>query len=471
MSTIMERCTRGNEGRRPRLGIALVLAATAIIAGCASSATVSPPPPLGPDGKLVAAGSAEPVDTDAPGWGITDAPPEQYSQVVHHVVGMVDDQNTQSAVQRRGLGLLNVMWEDTGRSLGSSVGPNISDLTLEVRYRENGQNRADLLPVIRFPNFEDRTGDIPSDRFLVRVGNQKNGGKLESVPLTDVLKNLKNFVSDPSSIKGSGNFSAARDSHFLVSAQAVFLPIPKEGHAEFTPVIFNYQSMADSPAVMTLLVRRQGMSASVVTNEADSMSPTGRGQELYFNEHGQRAPFTAERRSDVVARVEGKGGAKTEDDKTAIAKGADVLFLIQIPLKHRSPPRNLPMGMEEDSAGPMPPPMAAPAPPSAMGGAAAKPKKSDVETAVLGHGKAEGKFEEGRNLAFERDPQFPVRITVQFYKATSNGVVAEKDLDGISAAIGNVYEHADFVGSLVIPGDDPRRPTAWQTTPPNWFAF
>jgi len=460
-------------GLASRWTLALSLAVGAGVAACASHATVSPPPPLGNNGQ-VATDTAKPAETDAPGWGLVDAPPESYSQVVHNVVGMVDDAKTKSAVERRGLGLLNLMWEDTGRAEGSSIGPNISDVTLEVRYRENGQNRADLLPVIRFPNFEDRTGDVPADRFLVRVGNQKDG-KLDTVPLTDVLKNLKSYVSDPSSIHGSGNFLAARDTHFLVSSQAVFLPIPKTGHAEFTPVIFNYQSSADSPAVLTLLVTRQGMSTAVITNEADSMSPTGRGQELYFNNHGQRAPFSAERRSDVVARIDSQGGPKTEDDKTAIAKGADVLFLIQIPLRHRAPPRRATEEMDSAAPGfapamPAPPPAAAGAAPSQAPTNAAKAKKSDVETAVLGHGKDEGKFDEGRGLALERDPQFPIRITVQFYKATSNGVVADKDLDAVASAIGNVYEHADFVGSLVVPEGDPRRPTAWQTMP-NWFAL
>ena len=98
------------------------------------------------------------------------------------------------------------------------------------------------MPVIRFPNFTDRTGDIPANRFFVRIGNEKKGKALESVPLADVLKDIRAFASVPDSIKGSGNLLAPRDSHFLVSAQAVFLPIPKEGKAEFNPVIFNYQS-------------------------------------------------------------------------------------------------------------------------------------------------------------------------------------------------------------------------------------
>jgi hypothetical protein len=44
------------------------------------------------------------------------------------------------------------------------------------------------------------------------------------------------------------------------SAQAVFLPIPKQGQGEFNPVLFNYQSSPGSPAVLTILVTRQGTS-------------------------------------------------------------------------------------------------------------------------------------------------------------------------------------------------------------------
>src|SRR5262245_39467464 len=193
------------------------------------------------------------------------------------------------------------------------------------------------------------------------------------------------------------------------------------------------------------------------------------GQEIYFNNKGQRAAFTAERKSDVEARIAAQGGPKTEADRTALQKGADVLFLVQVPLIHANQGR---LG----GALPAPPPMAAAAPgggakPSKAAEAAPAQDKSDVEQAVLGHGPNLGPYNEGRGLRLVRDPKFPIRITVQFYKATSNGVVSEKDLDGIARNIGSVYEHADAVGSLVMPEGDPRRPTAWQKVPQEWFPW
>jgi hypothetical protein len=450
-----------------RRSFRLASIASVLTALLACSSTPQPATPQGgADGSgLTVAGEDRP-DSE-PGWGISDEK-VSYAEVVRRVTGMVDQDMTRDAVERRGLDLVNLMWEDTGRFEGSSVGPNISDLTLQVRYTEHGERKAALLPVIRFPNFTDRTGDIPADRFFVRMGNQKKNGKIETVSLTDVLRNIKSYVSDPSSIKGSGNLLAARDSHFLVSAQAVFLPIPKQGRAEFTPVLFNYQSFAGSPAVLTMLVTRQGTSITVIENKGDEASPVASwGQELYFNKAGDRAPFTAERKSDVAQRIEKQGGPVTEDDKSALAKGADVLFVIQVPLKQ--PFVNRPTLGAMGGAVPMAPPPAAKSEAAADGEGRAR--RSDVEQAVLGHGKIEGKFFEGRGFKLERDDRFPIRVTVQFYKATSNGVVDDKDLDRIATTIGSVYEHADFVGSLVMPDGDPRRPTAWQKVPANWFTW
>jgi hypothetical protein len=60
----------------------------------------------------------------------------------------------------------------------------------------------------------------------------------------------------------------------LVSAQAAFLPIPKEGEAEFNPVIFNYQSYAGDPAVLTIVATREGTSATIIDNVRDAF-PAG----------------------------------------------------------------------------------------------------------------------------------------------------------------------------------------------------
>lgn len=431
--------------------------------------------PIATDGDRPTAGDD---DSD---WGIKNpSDSQEYQRVIAKVTNMVHDPDLSSRVRRRNLALVNVAYEDTGRAQGSVLGPNISDLTLQVRRRDpSGRFESSIMPVIRPPNFVDRTGDVPSDRFFVRVGNER-GQSLTSIPLTDVLKNLKGFAARPDSILGDGNVFAARDTHFLVSAQAVFLPIPKSGKAQFNPVLFNYQSAPGSPAVLTILVTRQGTSMQVIENKAEDATAAGWGQELYFDNKGQRAAFTAERKSDVAERIAAQGGPKTEDDRTALQKGADVLFLVQVPLKHAQLGRlggALPSGapggggMAPSASAPAAAPMKKAAPAPAAESAAGPKDTSDVEQAVLGHGPNVGPFNEGHRLRLERDPKFPIRITVQFYKATSNGAVSDIDLDSISRSIGSVYEHADAVGSLVMPDGDPRRPTAWQKVPHEWFPW
>jgi len=100
-----------------------------------------------------------------------------------------------------------------------------------------------------------------------------------------------------------------------------------------------------------------------------------------------------------------------------------------------------------------------------------KCQRSNIEAAVIGHGKAEGPFSEIDGLAIERDERFPVRVTVQYYKATGNGVVEEEDIRDIRAQIDKTYSQADYVGSLVVEGMT-GRPTEYsgsKTQPADWW--
>ena len=52
-------------------------------------------------------------------------------------------------------------------------------------------------------------------------------------------------------------------------AQACFLPVPKNGLAEFNPVLFNYQSRPGDPGVLAILVTREGSELSAHRIEYD----------------------------------------------------------------------------------------------------------------------------------------------------------------------------------------------------------
>jgi hypothetical protein len=370
---------------------------------------------------------------------------------------MVWSEQALSLASEYGLDLVNVTWEDTGRYYGSSVGPNISDMTIQVQHidPQSGEYVLTLMPVIRYPNFSDLTADISPDDFYLLVGNEQ-GEELHSITLTEYLHDFRNYLHNPGSWAGrETSLLAPRDSHVLVSAQAAFLPVPREGKAEFNPVVFNYQSYAEDPAVLVILATREGTSATIIDNTRDAF-PAGFswGQRIFFNQNGERASLTGERLSDFL---DDPGNRETpgESPEAVGENGLNMVLLIQVPLKQKRP-----MFFKEGLA------LSAAAPAEE-----AEMADSDVEAAVIGHGPVEGPFTEIDNLQIERDARFPIRVTVQFYKATSNGIVSPTDMAQINAQIQRVYEEADYVGSLVVDGAS-ERPTEYEGSkeqPEDWW--
>jgi hypothetical protein len=376
-----------------------------------------------------------------------------YWEAIQRTAGMVWDDNVLRLAAGYGMEVLNVTWEDTGRYYNSAVGPNISDVTIQVEHinPDTGQYELTLMPVIRFPNFTDLTADIPIDDFYLLVGNERGNG-LERISLENYLDNFRRFLHDPDSWAGrEKSLLAPRDSHVLVSAQAAFLPIPQEGKATFNPVIFNYQSYQGDPAVLTIVATREGTSATIIDNMRDAF-PAGYswGQRLFFNQNGERASFTGERLSDFVDE---NRSTFVDGPEAAGESGLNMVLLIQVPLKQEYPFEET-LGVYES----------APSAEKEMAGA-------DVEAAVVGHGPVEGPFTEIDDIEIERDERFPIRVTVQFYIATSNGVVTEGDMAEIAAQIERVYEDADYVGSLVVDGLS-ERPTEYdgpKEEPEGWW--
>ena len=278
-----------------------------------------------------------------------------------------------------------------------------------------------------------------------------------TVPLAELLSNMRAYLSDPYSLPSSGNFLRKRDTHALVSAQHVFMPLPATGKAEFTPVLYNYQSSQGNPAVLTLLITREGTSATIIENYSGDQSYQSWGQQLFFNNKGQRTTFTAERRSAVKKRVD--SGKATGGDAGALDSGADMVLIVQIPLIHRTDvyPPNAVAGAADGTEAAAPSAGA-----SDKQAVPAERRRSDVEAAVIGHGEDGGPFTEMQGKSLERDEQFPIRVTVQFYRATSNGVVSDADLNDVKLQIDSVYRNGDAIGSLVVPTNDRPRPTAWK---------
>jgi len=371
-----------------------------------------------------------------------------YETVVNRVAEMVWDNSVWDMASEYGMDIVNVTWEDTGRYYGSCWGPNISDMTIQVHHGSPDNPTLTCMPVIRHPNFHDLSADIDPDHFFLLTGNEWGADDLRPVSLSDYVDNLRFHLNDPWCWPGRyDGLLCDRDSLVLVSAQAVFLPIQDSGTATFNPVLFNYQSYEENPAVLTILATREGTSVTIIDNVRDGVPGTWSwGQRLFFNEDGMRASLTGQRISDFL---EENTGSDFPTIEAAGEEGLNMVLLIQIPLKQKEVESYY--GFDEVCYDVC-------ASETASGASLAR---SDVEAAVIGHGELEGPFTEIDGLKIERDTRFPIRVTVQFYKATSNGVASEEDIREIAEQIERVYDDAAYVGSLVVPEPDEYRPTDW----------
>jgi hypothetical protein len=382
-------------------------------------------------------------------------PPTNYAHVVAETASMTHASDARRLAAKHGLHVLDLTWEDTGRYKGSCVGPNISDMTIQVQH----EGRVTCMPVIRYPNFSDKTADVTIDDVKVRVGNER-GKALKSISLREYLRDLRSYLAKPASwAGGETSLLAPREKEVLVSAQACFLPVPPNGKAQFNPVLFNYQSYAGAPAVLAIVVTREGTSATIIDNQRDAFAAGAAwGQRLFHNENGERASLTGTRMTEFVAA----GGDKTDAVTTveaAQAAGLSCVMLIQVPLvqpqrQYRS--------------------LAMPCAPQQAACGAMDDCEAGTDEAVIGHGEIEGPFTEIDNLPINRDARFPIRVTVQFYKATADGVMTAADMQLIAAQIEGVYKDAKAVGSLVVEPDRGRS-TEWddegkgKTQPADWW--
>ena len=169
----------------------------------------------------------------------------------------------------------------------------------------------------------------------------------------------------------------------------------------------------------------------VIENDSGYMS-----QPLYFNKNGERAPFQATRLSDFKAKV---GDKTTPGSELSVNANLNAVLVIQVPLKHTPQARHGLDYMMKDMDFEVP-------------SISKSAGTSDVENAVISHGPVEGPFKELNGLSIKRDDRFPVRVTVQFYKATSNGLVSDRDVQEIREQIDRIYQQGDYVGSLVSDG-------------------
>jgi len=286
-----------------------------------------------------------------------------------------------------------------------------------------------LLPVIRFPSFSDETADLPIEQFDIPVGNEI-GEQPKKIPLKEYLENASKYIQSMGKIPSL--YTGERDKNILTSAQFCVLPLAK-GTCEFNVHLYNYQSGSE-PAVLVLIVSQAGTSAQFAV-----------GNPLYFNQKGKACNFVAERLKDERERK----GLSSDTPMNVDEQERNCLLVFQIPLKVKESLRSVPMLSEMCM-------------PECKSVQSESFKCEDFESsrgmddAMLRTGDSHSDFQGVDNKTFERDPQFPIRCTVQFYKVTDTDIVPESAFKDMSEKIDNVYKYGVARGSLVTSGNTGR---------------
>jgi hypothetical protein len=368
----------------------------------------------------------------------------------------------QKALAEIGLSIQTLVWEDAGRYKNSSVGPQISDLTIQIQDRTSSTTHFHAMPVIRSPSFEDKTGEWDPRDVELWVGNHE-GSPLQKVSLHEFLNHPKEFLSFSQKWNSSKPFLIApeRDDRVLVSAQVCLVPVEPGKITYFNPVLFNYQSSPGAPAVLTILSSPLGTSVTLIENQNSSGSDsfagnTNWGQKLFHNQSGKKSSLTASRVSDLSKHTSAQNPTVkiNPDAKEEINK----VLIIQVPLKYK-PKKRLQPDVMTFSLGA----------PSTESSEVAEPR--GVEKALISYGEVEGPFHELSGVKFERDPKFPVRVTVQYYMITQTDQLSPESIKRIADNVNAVYESLEKVSSLVTSTDQARVTEYWgaKVQPSQWW--
>ncbi len=359
--------------------------------------------------------------------------------LVSSVANISRNREIVAQAKRHGLDVNEISWEDTARSKMSSIGPNILDMSLRVVDSLSRSSYSDaLLPMIRYPNFSDKTCDIPIENFLVTVGNESKDSVLRRIPLKEYLETIGLYVQTNDTKDTIIGSLYHEDIHILTSAQYCILPL-SSNTVEFNVGVYSYQSTHDEPAVLVLVCSQKGTSACLLYEETSK---------LYFNNAGSAANYVAERLKDERKRL----GKKTEGKMSTDEQERNALFIFQIPLKvsERQYKCYAECNFNEESCEEE----ADCSDDGEVNLSCHEPTEiqscslKGVDHAMLSVGATHSVFPV-INRKIERDTRFPIRCTVQKYLVTDSQEITESMWTEISEGINRIYSKSVSIGSLV----------------------
>lgn len=326
------------------------------------------------------------------------------------ILHLVNSTRFQQLLQQFDLVVQNVSWKNTVKIKGSSWGNNISDTTLYISDVHGSQ----MVPVIRKPNFTYNTADMPIEKFSCNV----NGHQMS---LADYLDNLDQYTKKTGRLK---NIRIPRDKIILTTTQTCILPFGDE-EIEFQPYIYNRNSKKNDPRLLVIMSSAQGTSCQI----------TYKTTPLYLNIDGKCGVFTA--------------ASLCEDKKKIGVKQDGVIYIYQIPLKETEEARKDRLhkakyydyfntivlasceGSDSDIDS------------DDIGGLFdsdsdsvihASSKKKDTDYGIISVQKIDINFAGLGNNDFllERDPHYPIRCTIQYYRLSNTSEISSETISEIS---------------------------------------
>jgi hypothetical protein len=326
------------------------------------------------------------------------------------------------AFRAHGLGVAMVQWCDVDRAFGGCWGSNITDMTLMMK------DTNELLPVVRFDNFNDIVYTLPAGKIAVVVGNEECGADLRTITLSNYLKNFGSLVpsieNDDLSVFDK---TMDTDRGVVVRVQAVPLPKGPDGTCEFVPTAYNYQTVsANDPKNAIFVASHLGTSAQLDRPGS---------QPIYLHKTTDKSVMSTYFKAGTDEKNDTPKKAMVGSKSVGLT--SNVVIFGQIPLKQHP---ESPLSFDDFEYDPFD-----------------MPVYRSISMATVNYGadvEEFGGFDDVAAKRMERDTSQPITLTVCFYY-TTDGDISDEDASEMAATIKRCYQDGEWAGSLVAHKPEP----------------
>lgn len=316
---------------------------------------------------------------------------------------MASDSNVSLFARNEGFVFQTISSKGSESFNASSVGSNISDVTLQVQgVKRNYCN----MPVLRHDNFYDYYQEVDLSRISVWTGNKTNAEILVQKTLRTYLENYKR-----KSIEGPLLIEREKFAHHRV--QACFLPAEEGKFVNFNVALYNNQFSQKLPAVLAIIASSKGTTAHMIKDNNKN------GNKLLLNLGGKTYDFKAERLKDVRTRNGGDVESALSDQEELNRK----LLIIQIPMTNvKIIEENHKRRARTKSS-------------TRLSGLTAA--SSSVDDAQISVGKNIGtkKVRAVTQKTLKRDASLPIQVMTQLYKIIDVGDISQEQIKAITQEI------------------------------------